>query len=479
MIKINLRRTNQKGLLVVSLLIVMVFLSLIVSALIVEADVNLTRARGRILLLEAQYAAESGVDAAIAQLNSDLTTTYAGTGTSETTVLTSTLYKATFSTTVTSGSSGSEQIITSTGRVYQPANATTAKFTRKIEVTAKRTSSSVVASGMLARNILQFDSSVKDVYAKDLYINNYILTSKNTTNLISENIVVAGRNTGAANCSIGGPGNLVKPTSFVTPGQTKTNITTAYNNCISPPGNTSNSNFTVAANQTNIAKIQSTYIPWSQYMDSNYKSANSCSDWTTGSSPRNIPSTGNDKKTHYPDSGSNISSSCGTSGDLALGTNQYNIKDNAHIRANLCASSACAPTFYNPDSTPKYIFVEGTINFNGVTSASGSGPIILMSYGADPASKSSVCPLGGAVYLGSSGSFTVNAPDIYFIAMNGLCFDKTKFGGTTSFGGISGKNIYISTNPGTPHDPSLNTTFPLSDVPLDLAWHAALYRRLK
>ena len=55
------------------------------------------------------------------------------------------------------------------------------------------------------------------------------------------------------------------------------------------------------------------------------------------------------------------------------------------MRANLCAASACKPTFYNPDSTPKYIFVEGTINFNGVASASGSGPIVLISYGPDPA----------------------------------------------------------------------------------------------
>jgi len=212
-------------------------------------------------------------------------------------------------------------------------------------------------------------------------------------------------------------------------------------------------------------------------MDSTYKNG-SCSDWTSGSSPRRIPSAGNDKKTHYPDSGSNVSSSCGTAGDLALGSNQYNITDNVHVRANFCAASACNPTFYNPDSAVKYMFVEGTINFTGVTTASGSGPIVLVSYGADPASKVSVCPLGGAIYMGSGGNNVVNAPQMYFLANNGLCFDKTKFGANPSFGGVSGKNIYISTNSGTPFDPSLNSSFPLSAIPTDLAYHAARYRRL-
>jgi len=468
---------SEQGSIVVAILIITLFFTVVVSSLLVFANANLARAKGRVLLLQAQYSAESGADAAIAFLNSDTAASYTGTGGSEITVLSNSSYKATYSTTVSVGTTANERIITSVGKVYKPATATQASYTRTIEVIAQRTSSSVVVSGMLSRNIIEFSSSVKDVYAKDLYVNGYIKMNKNTTNLIAENITVAGKNTGANNCSIDGTGNLVKPSSFVTPGQTKTKITVAYNNCISPPGNTSNSNFDVLANQTTLGKVQSTYIPWSQYMDSSYQnSAGGCNDWTSGSFPRSIPSTGNTKKTHYPDSGSNVSTSCGTSGDLALATGQYNIKDNVHIRANLCAASACTPTFYNPDATPKYIFVEGSINFGGVLSASGSGPIILVSYGADPASKTSVCPYGGAIYLGNSG--TVNAPDIYFLANNGLCFDKTKFGGVTSFGGISGKNIYISTNSGSPHDPTLNTSFPLNDVPLDIAWHATRYRRL-
>ncbi|HEX8182769.1 MAG TPA: hypothetical protein VF575_04175 [Candidatus Saccharimonadales bacterium] len=471
----RLPRASQGGSIIISMLIVAVFLTTIVLALIVLANANLSRAKGRIYLLQSQYAAESGADSAIAKLNADSTGSYSGTGGTEITILNNAKYRSTYSTTVTAGSTLNERIITAVGKVYRPKTATAAAYTRKIEITAQRTSSSVAVAGMLSRNIIEVASSVKDIYARDLYVNGYFKMNKNTTNLHAETITVAGKDTGASNCSIGGTGNLVKPTSFSTPGQTKTKIITAYNNCISPPGNSSNANFDVLTNQTTLGKIQSTYIPWSQYMDSSYQNSSSgCADWTTGAFPRTIPSAGRAKQTHYPDSASNVSTSCGVSGDLNLGTGQYNITDNVHIRANLCASSNCSPTFNNPTSTPRYIFIEGTAFFNGIATASGSGPIVLVTYGADPASKTSICPLGGSMFLNGN----VSAPNIYMLAINGLCFDKAKFNSNPSFGGMSGKNIYISTNSGSPFDPSLNTTFPFDAVPIDLSWHAARYRRL-
>lgn len=475
LIPVSDRRPDQSGSLIVSILIISLFLFTVVSGLIVLANSNLARAKGRIYSLQAQYAAESAADAAIATLNADSTASYTGTG-SEVQLLSNSRYKSTYSSVVSSGATLNERKITATGKVYAPKSRSTANYTYRIEVTTDRTSSSVTVAGMLSRNIIEIDSSVKDIYARDLYVNGYINTNKNTTNLIAENITVAGKNTGATNCSIGGTGNLVKPTSFVTPGQTKTKITTAYNNCLSPPGNTTNANFDVLANQTTLSKISSTYIPWSQYMDGTYTSSyNNCSDWTSGASPRTIPSTGHTKQTHYPDSASNISTACGTSGDLALGSSQYNITDHVHIRANLCTATACSPTFYNPTTAVKYMFVEGTVNFDSVTTATGSGPIVLVAYGADPASKTSVCPYGGAVYMGNG---TVKAPAMYFLAINGLCLDKTKFGSNPGFGGFSGKNIYISSSPGSPFDPQLNNTFPFDQVPIDLSWHAQRYRRL-
>jgi hypothetical protein len=469
------KQKSDNGMIIVSILIISMFLSVVVAALIVYATSNVTRARDRLMTLESQYAAESGADTAIAYLNNDPSLSYTGSG-GEVTVLNNSRYKATFSTTVADGSSVNEKIITSTGKVYSPASAAQAGYTRRIEVTAQRTSDNIAVTGILSRNIIDIQSGVKNLYAKDLYVNGYINTNKNTTNIIAENITVAGKNTSAANCSLGGPGNLVKPSSFTNPAQTKTNLTLAFNNCINPPGNASNTDFNVQANQNTLSKIQSTYIPWSLYMDASYTDAGSCNDWTTGTFPRSIPSVAGSKSTHYPDSGSNISTACGTNGDLNLGTGQYNITDNVHIRANLCATSGCTPIFYNPTSTTRYVFVEGTVNFNAVTTAAGSGPIILIVYGSDPASKVSVCPLGGAIYLGNTDN--TSAPAMYFLANNGVCLDKTKFSSSPALGGLSGKNIYVATNPGTPFDLKLDTAFDSSKVPINLSWHAARYRRL-
>jgi hypothetical protein len=465
---------NQQGMILVSIIGIMLFLALILVGVFSLATANLARAKGRILQLEAQYAAESGADAAIAVLNSG-NVAYTGSAT-EILVLDSNHYKATYTVSVTAGATAKERQLTAVGRVYSPKNATTAKYQRTIKVITQR-SSTATASSLLSRNILAIDSGVKNVYARDLSVNGYITMAKNTTNLVAQNITVAGKNAGASNCSIGGSGNLLKPSSFNDPSQTKTNITMAYNNCISPPGNTSNANFNVLANQSNVATVQSTYIPWSQYMDSSYTSATSgCNDWTTGGSTRDIPNVPGSKKTHYPDSGSTVSTSCGTNGDVDLGSNRYNITDNVHIRANFCAATGCSPSFYNPDATIKFIFVEGSVNFSSVQTIAGSGPIALIVYGADPASKAGVCPYGGAAYLGNSG--TTSAPALYVLATNGICLDKTKFSTSPAIGGVGGKNIYISTNPGSPFDLTLDPAFPSNLVPVDLTWRAVRYLRL-
>lgn len=468
---------EQSGSIIVSILVVSIFLTTIISGIIVLANSNLTRSKGRVLSLQAQYAAESGVDSAIATINSG-NETYTGSNT-EVTILSNAQYRSTYTVSVAAGATAKEKKITATGKLYIPANSTTASFSRSIEVTAQRTSSST-SSAMVSRNIIEIASGVKNITAKDIYANGFITMKKNTTNLIAENITVVDKNTGATNCSIGGTGNLVKPTVFSNPAQVKTNITIGYNNCISPPGNTSNSNFNVASNQTNLTKIQSTLIPWSQYMDASYTNApNGCADWSFGSSPYNIPRTGNTKMTHYPDSGSNVASSCGSGGNIDLDDDRYNINDNVHIRANLCSAAACSPIFNNPSPDIRFVFVEGTINFESIRSSAGSGPIVFVAYGADPASKTSVCPYGGSVFLGqgSPSSYT-DAPAVYLLSVNGICMDKTKFGDSPALGGVSGKNIYVATNSGTPFDLKLDPIFPTSLIPVDLAWRAVLYRRI-
>lgn len=476
----NLRSKANKGetgSVIVSILIITLFLTTFVFSLMVLANSNLSRARGRVLLLQAQYAAESGADNAVAALN-DGNDAYSGTG-GDVTILTAATYRSTYSVSVAPGSHDKEKIVTATGKVFAPKNEATPSYSRTIEVTVQRTSLSASTS-IMSRNIIDVQSGVKSVKARNVYVNGYINMNKNTTEFIAESIIVGDRNSGPGDCSIGGDGKLTKPTTFLNAGQTKTSIAMAFNNCISPPGNSSNTDFDITANEPDIPKVQSTYVPWSQFMDPSYQnSPGGCNDWTTGSSPRSIPSTGNTKKTHYPNSDPNISTACGTNGDINLGSNQYDIKDHVHVRGSFCAAVACTPTFYNPDTGPegiKFVFVEGTINFDSFQTVSGSGSIVFVTYGSDPPSKASVCPLGGSVYLGNNG--TTVGPAVYFLANNGICFDKTRFGATPSLGGISGKNIFIATNPGSPFDLGLDPLFPVEEIPVDLSWKAIRFRRL-
>jgi hypothetical protein len=466
---------DSTGSIIVTALLITTFFTITVLSLLSYANANVVRSKSRIYTLQAQYAAESGADHAIAILNSG-DDNYAGTVGDILLIENQNFYRATYSVSVAAGANNKERVLTATGKVYVPANAAQPSYARTIEVIAERSSTSVAAS-MLSRNIIEAGSSVKDIKGKDIYVNGYIKLNKNVNRLIAENIIVADKDTSALNCSIGGTGDLVNPGTFTDPTQTKTKLTLAYNNCIEPPGNSTNANFDVLTNQTNIPKLQSLFIPWSYYMDNSYtNSPTGCSDWTAAGSILNIPSLGNDKATHYPDSGSNVSSSCGTSGNINLSSKTFVINDHVHVRADFCKTSACTPTFSNPTSDVKFVFIEGTLNFENVTTPPGSGPLVFIVYGADPASKSSVCPLGGAVYLGKSG--TTSAPSLYLLSMNGVCLDKTRFGTAPALGGVAGKNIWVETNSGTPFDLSFDVNFPVSEIPVDLAWRASQYRRL-
>lgn len=463
---------HNRGSIVVTIVVIMLFLSTLAYGVLLLANANVSRARGRIMLLQAQYSAESGADAAIATLNSG-NTTFAGT-TSDVTVLTTAQYKATYATAVANGSSGSERVITATGKIYAPASATSPTYTRKIRVTAAL-SSTTTASGLLSRNIIDVDSSVKNISGNNIYLNGYINLRSNSTNLIASSITVAGRDTSSSNCSIEGKGDLVKPSSM--PAGQKVSVDLAYNNCINPPGNTGNTDFAVTPNDPSVTPIQSIYIPWSQYMDGTYQNSPSgCNDWS-GSGTITIPSTGNTKKTHYPDSGSGVSTSCGTNGSLNLGTNTYNITDNVHLRANLCSASACSPTFNNTSGSIKYVFIEGTINFNSVHTVAGSSPLVFITYGTDPGTHNK-CTYGDSIFIGNDGSSGVTAPAIYFLAMNSICLYQTKFGANPALGGLAGKNLYIAANSGTPFDLYLDPNFPVAQIPINLAWRATSYQRL-
>ncbi len=474
------KQSAQTGSLLVTVLVIMMFLVIVVLGLMLLANINLARARERILLLQTQYTAETGADIAISKLNNGNLANYNFTATPTDILVNGGSYAASYNVKVEDGVDANEKIITSVGTVRTPTSAATPKYTRTVRVTAAR-KSTMAAASIISRNIVQLASSVKKVTGREVFVNEYIKMDKNTNEFAVEKLTVAGRNVGAGSCSVEGGSFSVPDPPFTPP----TILNLAYNNCTSPPGNTSNANYTVNHNQTNIEKVQSTSIPWGYTMSSGYLNANNCSDWTTGASPRTIPSTGNAKKTHYPNAdASGIDTSCGTGGTLNLGSNTYTITDHTHIRANLCKlAMGCRPTFINNSGSLKFIFVEGTIAFEGVTvPTAGSAPIVFVSYGSDPTAVTDpdvapLCPIGGSTFLGGVSAQSITAPNAYFIATNGgVCIDKVKL---PSLGGISGKNVYIATQSGNPFSLSFDPTFPVNQIPVNLMWRATLYERLK
>lgn len=481
---------TQSGSVIVSIMVIMIFLTMTILSLGVISQGNISRANQRIFLLQAQYAAESGTDAVVAYLNSS-SGTYANSGTEKQLFTYAPYYRATYQATVSNHpTDANKKLVSSVGRVYQPSTASTPKLTYKISATIER-SSITSTSAIVSRNSVEVASSVKAVVAKSLFVNEYLRANKNTNDIMIDNLTVAGKYPDGNNCSLSGTGNLVKNPDLGA--GIKAVIRMAYSNCIdTPPGNTSTSDFDVTANDSSIQKIASTYIPWSYKMTNadgggEYTNGN-CSDWTAASP--NIPSTGNARKTHYPDSGAGTvtASLCGSGGsspaDLNLGNKTYTIKNHVHIRANLCKSSSCTPTFINPDANdPKFVFVEGAINFERVTVDSTSpGAIIFISYSTSQTlSDSKQCPSNAAaIRLGKDGSNSMYAQKAYFIATNGmLCVDQTKFDpGVKSLGGISGKDIYLSSNSGATFELAFDPQFPLSSIPLDLSWRASGVKRV-
>src|SRR3712207_4314864 len=100
------QKNSQDGSILVSIMMITLFLVTIIFSLLVLSTANLSRARSRVLTLQAQYAAESGADSAIAQLN-NVSSEYVGSN-NEVQLLSNNLYKATYAVTVANGSSPKE-----------------------------------------------------------------------------------------------------------------------------------------------------------------------------------------------------------------------------------------------------------------------------------------------------------------------------------------------------------------------------------
>lgn len=125
------RHEKQSGFILLTILITTVFIMLIGIASLDIITANLRTARQERYLVNAQFAADAGIDDAVRRLNQD--DSWTGNG-SEQTLYTSSEFKTTFHTTVTDGSNNLQKYIDVVANTYAPATSSTPKYTRKYRV---------------------------------------------------------------------------------------------------------------------------------------------------------------------------------------------------------------------------------------------------------------------------------------------------------------------------------------------------------
>lgn len=122
---------EQDGFILLTVLTTTVFIMLIGIVSLQLITSNLRTARSERYLVNAQFAADAGLDDAVRRLNVDGTWTGSG---GEQTLYNVDNFKTTYESNVAAGSSDFQKFINVTARTYFPANSSTAKFTRKYQV---------------------------------------------------------------------------------------------------------------------------------------------------------------------------------------------------------------------------------------------------------------------------------------------------------------------------------------------------------
>ena len=124
-----LSQSNGFILLVVMTITIFIMMFGIVTLQLISS--NLRTARADRYLVNAQFAADAGIDETVRQLNANHN--YLGSVT-EQTLYSSSEFRTTYATTIIAGSSDLQKFINVTARTYAPASTTTPKYTRKYSV---------------------------------------------------------------------------------------------------------------------------------------------------------------------------------------------------------------------------------------------------------------------------------------------------------------------------------------------------------
>ncbi len=122
---------GQKGFILLTVLTTTVFVMLIGVISLQLIASNLRTSQNERLLVNAQFAADAGIDDAIRQLNNDHDWTGSG---GELTLYSDSAFRTTYQSTVVDGAEDTQKFIQVTAHTYAPASSTTPRYTRNYSV---------------------------------------------------------------------------------------------------------------------------------------------------------------------------------------------------------------------------------------------------------------------------------------------------------------------------------------------------------
>ena len=133
------RRRNNKGFIVPTILISVFMIATVAVAVLSLSISNNQAANSESNRVNAQFAADAGLDVGIQQLNADATWT----GSSETVLYQDTNLKTTYQTTVINGATSDKKTLKTTSRVYVPASSSTPKVVRIYDLDVQAVTSGI------------------------------------------------------------------------------------------------------------------------------------------------------------------------------------------------------------------------------------------------------------------------------------------------------------------------------------------------
>ena len=433
---------NNKGFVVPTIIITVFCIITVALAVLGLAVANNQNASREVYRVNAQFAADSGLDVGVQALNANETWT----GTAETTLYQDSKLKLTYTTSVLSGQSTDKKVIRSVGRVYSPANASSAVVTRIYELDVQAVTSgtgitSVVSGvgGLILNNNSRITGG--DVVVNGtIAVNNNAQIGLSTTDYINHpeqvvNVRVAHTNcpnpvTSAYPrvCAINENGQPISVTGKIYGNVQATNQTTNTN--MSNPGLIANqvvTPYTLPSYDRNAQKtaVTATYSPSDNVV--------TCSNNQTKSWPANIKITGN----------------------ISLGNNcTITLMGNVWITGNLTVGGGTK--FIVPDSlgtNRPVIMIDGQSglvfgNNNTITPNSSGNGVYVLTYWCGASCSPDSTSVTGATLASSQSVVTLelsnnsSAPGSILYAR----WSKVRISNNGSIGAVAGQTIELGNN---------------------------------